>query len=161
VEERRSAVRAGGEALTTALSLIRRALTAFVAAALGAVLAAATPARASACGVPADFTPRARLEQSGVVIVYRTLPATIVVGQHFTVETLVCADTGTAVLERVDAQMPEHRHGMNYRPTIASRGTGRYVAEGLMFHMPGRWQLVFDVERAGQRTRLTSDVDLE
>jgi hypothetical protein len=116
---------------------------------------------ASACGAPADFAPRARLEQGGVVVVYRTLPTTIVVGQHFSVDALVCADTGSPVLARVDAQMPEHRHGMNYRPTVAPSGAGRYVAEGLMFHMPGRWQLVFDIERAGERTRLTSDVNLE
>jgi hypothetical protein len=30
-----------------------------------------------------------------------------------------------------------------------------------MFHMPGRWELTFDVERAGRRTRLTTDVVLE
>jgi hypothetical protein len=49
----------------------------------------------------------------------------------------------------VDAQMPEHRHGMNYRPTVSATGNGRYVAEGLLFHMPSRWQLRFDVERDG------------
>jgi hypothetical protein len=57
--------------------------------------------------------------------------------------------------------MPEHRHGMNYRPTLASRGDGRYLAEGLLFHMPGRWRLLFDLERDGRRVRLTADVPLE
>ena len=153
MEERRSALRAGGEALIVAWVV---GLTAVALAVL-----APTAAVADACGVPPDFKPRGRVEQSGVVVVYRTLPAAIEVGSHFAIDALVCADTGSPVLARVDAQMPEHRHGMNYRPTLASRGAGRYVAEGLMFHMPGRWQLVFDVERAGQRTRLTSDVDLE
>jgi hypothetical protein len=116
---------------------------------------------AAACDVPAGFAPRARVESAGVVVVYRTMPAAIQVGQHFSVDALVCADAGTPVLARVDAQMPEHRHGMNYRATVASSGAGRYVAEGLLFHMPGRWQLVFDVERAGQRTRLTSEVNVQ
>jgi len=35
------------------------------------------------------------------------------------------------------------------------------VAEGLLFHMPGRWQLLFDVERGGRTERLEADVVLE
>ena len=46
----------------------------------------------------------------------------------------------------VDAWMPEHRHGMNYRPTVTRLAPGRWRAEGLMFHMPGRWELVFTVD---------------
>jgi len=57
--------------------------------------------------------------------------------------------------------MPEHRHGMNYRPTVATSGEGRYRAEGLLFHMPGRWQLLFDVERGGRTERLAADILLE
>jgi hypothetical protein len=134
----------------------RLAGIALVAAALGS----AAPA-AAACAVPAGFAPRGRVADAGILVLYRTLPAAIEVGRHFSVDALVCADTGPAVLARVDAHMPEHRHGMNYRATLAARGGGRYVAEGLLFHMPGRWQLVFDVERAGQRTRLTSEVEVE
>jgi hypothetical protein len=29
---------------------------------------------------------------------------------------------------------------MNYRPTIRALGGDRYAADGLMFHMPGRWR---------------------
>lgn len=152
MEERRSAVRPGVEALIAAR--VRRGITVCVA---GVALVAAA---AEACDVPAGFAPRARLAESGVVLVYRTLPAIIEVGRHFSVDALVCAEPGPAALARVDAQMPEHRHGMNYRATVSPSGAGRYVAEGLMFHMPGRWQLLFDVERAGQRTRLKSEVEV-
>jgi hypothetical protein len=31
----------------------------------------------------------------------------------------------------------------------------------LLFHMPGRWQLSFDVERSGRRTRLATDLVVE
>ena len=36
------------------------------------------------------------------------------------------------LFRQVDATMPEHKHGMNYAPTIASRGDGRYRAEGMV-----------------------------
>jgi hypothetical protein len=54
-----------------------------------------------------------------------------------------------ARLRRVDATMPEHRHGMNYRPGVKPAGEGRWRVEGLMFHMAGAWELRFDVETPG------------
>ena len=117
---------------------------------------------AAACESTAGVTPpQGRLESSGVVVVFRTVPPGVEIGRHFIVEALVCADDPAPVLTRVDARMPEHRHGMNYRPTLKSLGAGRYLAEGFLFHMAGRWQLTFDVERAGRRTQLTGDVVLE
>lgn len=141
MEERRGPVRA---ALSAALVAV-------------AVLAAA----AEACDVPAGFTPRGRVESGGITVVFRTLPPAIELGRHFAVEALVCGDGAAPVLTRVDARMPEHRHGMNYRPTLAAKGGGRYVAEGLLFHMPGRWELSFDLEGGGRRTRLATDVVVE
>jgi cytochrome c peroxidase len=44
--------------------------------------------------------------------------------------------------------MPEHRHGMNYAPEVKPLGPGRWRAEGLMFHMPGKWEFVFEVRAA-------------
>jgi len=101
------------------------------------------------------------VEEAGVVVVFRTVPPVIEVGRHFALEAIVCADGSTPLLARVDARMPEHRHGMNYRPTLVARGAGRYVAEGFLFHMPGLWQLLFDVERDGRRAQLVTDVRLE
>lgn len=111
-----------------------------------------------ACEPAPGFTPSGRAESAGIVVVFRTLPAVIEIGRHFVVEAAVCADGAAAALTRLDAEMPEHRHGMNYRPTLEAKGAGRYVATGLLFHMPGRWQLQFDVERGGRRARLTSDI---
>ena len=34
---------------------------------------------------------------------------------------------------------------MNYRPTVTATGEGRYRADGLMLHMAGKWELVFEV----------------
>jgi hypothetical protein len=131
----------------------------------GLALVVAAPPRpgvaAEKCAPPSGFAPRGRLEAGGVVVLYRTLPPDIVLGRHFAVEALVCGEGAAPALTRVDATMPEHRHGMNYRPTLASKGDGRYLAEGLMFHMPGRWELSFDVENGGRRTRLATDLNVE
>ena len=94
---------------------------------------------------------------------FRTRPPRVAVGEFFSVEALVCARGGGSAATglRVDALMPEHRHGMNYRATVSARGEGRYVAEGLLFHMPGRWQLLFDVASDARTERLVSDLVVE
>ncbi len=101
-------------------------------------------------------------------LAYRTQPEKIVIGQHFVVELALCAKAGAAMAEsvRVDAHMPEHRHGMNYKTTVTSSGAGKYRAEGLMFHMPGRWEYIFEVRAAtgttgGATERLTTSVVLQ
>lgn len=107
------------------------------------------------------------LRQDGLQLAWRPLagngpvqPDVIVQGRHFGIEVQLCqgATAAAARLERLDASMPEHRHGMNYRPRIIALGDGRYRAEGLMFHMSGRWQLEFEVRSATGVTRLFDDV---
>jgi hypothetical protein len=57
--------------------------------------------------------------------------------------------------------MPEHRHGMNYKPSIKPAAGGRYRADGLMFHMPGRWEIIFEVRAAGSTDRMTQTEVIE
>jgi len=132
---------------------------------VGAGLAsgALTSAAAPPCEAPLGFAAPGRLESSDVVVLFRTVPSPIEIGQHFSVEALVCPTPpiGVAAGFMVDARMPEHRHGMNYRARVFRKADGIYVAEGLLFHMPGLWQLMFDVERGGRMERLTTDIDLE
>ena len=49
----------------------------------------------------------------------------------------------------VDAGMPQHGHGMNHVPRIKSQPNGTWLAEGMLMHMPGNWQLYFDLEVDG------------
>ncbi len=114
------------------------------------------PTQAQDCG--SGVADARRLQGTEYVLVFRTRPAKIVVGQHFVVEMWLCPEAGGAGPRSVmvDAFMPEHRHGMNYKPTIKALEAGRFEAEGLMFHMPGRWEFRFDVERQGRSERLTS-----
>jgi hypothetical protein len=51
------------------------------------------------------------------------------------------------VVLRADGAMPGHGHGMNTEPRTSSLGGGRYVISGFRFHMPGRWDVRFDVIR--------------
>lgn len=91
---------------------------------------------------------------------FRTRPAQVAVGKPFAVDLVVCPRDGEARIGevRVDAHMPEHRHGMNYRPSVkAATGPGHYRAEGLVFHMPGRWQYLFDISDGSGHERLTRD----
>jgi cytochrome c peroxidase len=101
-----------------------------------------------------------RLESPRYVVAYKAAP--IEVAKHFTLEVAVCAKPGQPAPEslKVDAQMPEHRHGMNYAPALTALAPGRWRAEGLMLHMPGRWQLVFEVHAAGRTDRVSKDVEL-
>ncbi len=89
---------------------------------------------------------------------WRAEPKAIVVGQPFVL--LVTACPADAELSAVDATMPEHRHGMNYRPSITPLGGGRWRAEGLLWHMSGRWELALDVMHAGTKHRLRQSVVL-
>ena len=62
---------------------------------------------------------------------------------------------------RVDAAMPQHGHGMNVAPTVKQTGPGEFRAEGMLFHMPGYWELYFDAVEAGRLERTQGAVTLE
>lgn len=101
-----------------------------------------------------------RVESKRYVLAYRTEPEKIKIGQHFAIDFILCTKDGGAgpASIRVDASMPEHRHGMNYRASVTRRGLHQHRAEGLLFHMPGRWEIVFDVHSGGPVERLTHSV---
>ena len=104
-----------------------------------------------------------QLESARYLLGYRALPGKPAVGRHFALEMAICPKPGMAVPEslRVDAHMPEHRHGMNYKAQVAAVPGGRYKADGLMFHMPGRWEILFDMRSAGKTDRITHSIVLE
>ena len=127
---------------------------------------ACTPELPLAKGVTAAVT-ATTVDSTKYSLIYRTLPEKIAIGQHFAVELALCAKDGTAAPAaenvRVDAHMPEHRHGMNYKTTVSGSGAGRYRAEGLMFQMPGRWEYIFEVRASGNKgatERITTRVVL-
>ena len=128
-----------------------------------AVLAIAAPAGAAGCGDELPAASRIRIEQGGVTLAFSPRPAPLAIGRHFSVDVVVCSPSGVPgpALARVDADMPAHRHGMNYRPTVRALGGDRYAADGLMLHMPGRWRFVFDLGSGAAAMRMGHEVDVE
>lgn len=49
---------------------------------------------------------------------------------------------------------------MNYTPRVTRRGAQRFDADGLMFHMPGRWRIEFELRTAAGSDRLAQDLEL-
>jgi hypothetical protein len=99
------------------------------------------------------------MEDGPIQAQWSAAPAPIVVGKPFALDISVCP--AGAELTRVDASMPEHRHGMNYRPSIKPVGGGRWRAEGLLWHMSGRWELRLDIKHEGRDLRLVQSVNLK
>lgn len=116
--------------------------------------ALAAPADAGDCPPP---PPGAQGIVDGPVrAAWQPEPAPLLVGQPFALRVTLCPRD--AQLLRVDASMPEHRHGMNYRPSIQDLGAGVWRAEGLLWHMSGRWELRLDVQSQGASHRLVQSV---
>jgi cytochrome c peroxidase len=119
---------------------------------LALAAALALPAFSQACIPSIEGT---RLESGRYVLAYRA--EKVEVARHFALDIAACARPGNPAPEslKVDAHMPEHRHGMNYAPAVKALGPGRWRAEGLMLHMPGRWEFLFEVRGGGTSERLT------
>jgi hypothetical protein len=125
------------------------------------IVLAATPAWADHCPKDKLGAMPDRLTEDGTVIAWRTNPANIAVGKSFSIEVIACVDGEKQMAPsriRVDAGMPMHGHGMNYTPSEKKLGPGHSTFDGMVFHMPGKWQLTFDVYEGETRKRLTRNV---
>ena len=122
-----------------------------LAAALVLVLAAN---EAAACPRPEGWTGGARIAGEVWTAWWRSEPARIPVGEHFSIRFHLCGPPVGRV--GVRGWMPDHRHGMNYRPVVSLDGPSG-TAEGLLLHMPGRWQLILDVRGAVGSDRLVAE----
>ncbi len=88
-------------------------------------------------------------------------PARPAVSTPFVVELEVCDNDGRRV-ERlaIDATIPAHRHGMNYKPELVAIGNGRYEARGFLFHMPGRWEITLSLYDGTASSQLNHVLEL-
>ncbi|MFM2121102.1 MAG: hypothetical protein RL722_2570 [Pseudomonadota bacterium] len=73
--------------------------------------------------------------------------AAIMPGQPFAVWLRLCLGAADRTVQglSLSADMPAHRHGMNYAPALVAVAPGLWRADGLVFHMPGRWRLLLDL----------------
>jgi hypothetical protein len=128
--------------------------------ALAFALTSSTQAAANCHSASEGYT---RLATPEAEIAYRWEPDEIKVGRFFEAEVVACRTPGEGAVSRivVDARMPAHGHGMNYRPKATRTGPDRFRFTGLMLHMAGTWQLTFDVFQGEKRTRLSRELDLK
>lgn len=126
------------------------------------------------------------LSNDGTYLVrYRTEPSPIPLNEPFSMEVLVYdarepSRPAEAVSLGVEARMPAHRHGMNQVPEVRAvldgtedpaihswaledpaLGNGRYQVRGMLFHMPGVWELYFDLTRWAVTERAQVAVTLD
>ena len=122
-----------------------------LAAVVAFVLAAG---EAAACPRPQGWTGGARIAGEIWTAWWRSEPAAVPIGAHFSIRFHLCGPP----VERVGVRgwMLDHRHGMNYEPAVILAGLSG-TAEGLLFHMPGRWQIILDVRGATSRETLTAE----
>ena len=86
----------------------------------------ASPLR-GACGTALSGATRT-IEGANYTVVFKTVPDPISTGAHFALDFAVCPRAAAPVPRavRVDANMPEHRHGMNYRPVVTAQAAMTY-----------------------------------
>jgi YtkA-like protein len=99
-------------------------------------------------------------------IVYKIADGPVRRGETFSIDAWVFAADAPEkpradVSLAVDAAMPQHGHGMNRVPHVENLGAGRFRIDGLDFHMPGKWELYFDVAHGPLIERAQADVEVE
>ena len=136
--------------------------------------AVSTAPRATTAPPPADATAASPWKGGAAIlsndgawkVVYKVDDPGIRRGEPFDLDAWVFAPDDAArprsdVSLAVDAAMPQHGHGMNRVPKIEKLPDGGFRAEGLLFHMPGKWELYFDVARGPLVERAQVDVEVE
>lgn len=98
------------------------------------------------------------------MVAWRPLVLNLPVSEPFSAEIrLARADgspTDAGIKVFLDAEMPHHGHGMNVVPRVTRRGDV-WLVEGILMHMPGRWELSIDVIDGDETERSQWTVQLE
>ncbi len=124
------------------------------------VAAVVVPVAAHACKLPKALSGWPEVEIPAGRVAWKRLSGPIRVGKPFALEVAGCLKAGAVRRLRVGATMPAHGHGMNYKPTEKTLAPGWSRFDGFLFHMPGTWQLTFDLYGPAGRVRLTATVDV-
>lgn len=116
-------------------------------------------------GPPANVKgPRELRSNAGnYTVTFTASPEPIPMNQLFDLSFTVVSKRGSKEVPKVevDARMPAHGHGMNRVPKVSRQPDGSFKAEGMLFHMPGHWELYFDVAEGGSTERAQCDVHLQ
>ncbi len=105
-----------------------------------------------AAGATGEGFDASLITESGYYVVeYRTDPSPIPANKLFemtvSVRQRLKKSPAQNVTVEVDAGMSEHNHGMNTVPVVERLPNHQFRVRGMLFHMPGKWELTFTVKR--------------
>ncbi len=110
-----------------------------------------------ACEIPAGWTAMETENDSDYSVLAKLPQQPIQTGKQFSVDVMICGKSKDGDQIAIDANMPAHKHGMNYLPEVAAIDAEIHRASGLFFHMPGQWQITADL-KGEKTTRFYLDV---
>lgn len=156
---------AGRAALISQARVLRRFCAAAVLTLSTLIISAC--AQSNSSGAVTSSTPGAQTLTSAAgtyEVTFVTTPSSIPMNESFEVRGCVRTVNGQSaskVALMVDAAMPEHQHGMNTKPRVEVSADNCFHVDGMLFHMPGRWELYFDITQDGITERAQTEVNLE
>ena len=102
-----------------------------------------------------DTSPVAVSSTGAIVASYSVLQTPIPLNKIHSWQ-LMLADKNGKALDGMNvifiSTMPEHLHGMTTKPRVSSTGiAGKYLLEGMNFHMPGWWEITLQISGDGMK----------
>jgi len=96
-------------------------------------------------------------------VIYHPQPNPIPLNKHFRLKIQVQTPKNIIIKDaqiKVNATMPAHNHGMNVKPKVKRLKDGIFEVKGLLFHMPGEWEMTVDITHKGKKDRAIFIVNL-
>src|SRR5688572_15177849 len=115
------------------------------------LMAAALLVLAVGCGDSSRGPREVRSNGGNYTVRFTPAPDPVPMNQLFDLMITIVPKSAAAATTKVevDARMPAHGHGMNRVPKVTRLPEGTLKAEGMLFHMPGHWELYVDITHNG------------
>lgn len=124
------------------------------------VLASLTTASgALACATPPSAIPLAA-DADGAPVAFAQMDA-LPLSAPFAITITFCGASYPANAMMFDAQMPTHRHGMNFTVDVKRITDNQFEVSNVVFHMPGLWEMWIDADVGGQRYGYRAEVPVQ
>ena len=104
------------------------------------------------------------LTRSGNTLVIQSGLDPIVINRIHSWEIILSTADGTPVQNAImslQGGMPDHNHGLPTQPRVTgSPEPGRYLIEGIRFHMPGNWEITLSIKSEAGNDSATLEFSL-
>lgn len=96
-------------------------------------------------------SPWISLTSGKIELSVKSQPESITTSEPFSLIINVCMDKKAYLGNlKFDAEMPLHKHGMNYQASVLTQNNGQFLIQGGLLHMPGLWRFSFTLEAQNQ-----------